>query len=153
MSKRWIWLPVLACLALLLVSGAALAEEPIDYRLGMEMSLERMDQPATLFGDVGIYEKGVKLGLRYRAMPNIYVALHAQLAEDHPLSVEGIYRIPIGLEYANLYGVVGVDLSSSAVFNGYLIGGVEAALVFVQVDYHTTGGDVTMWGGLRVPIF
>ena len=26
MSKRWIWLPVLACLALLLVSGAALAE-------------------------------------------------------------------------------------------------------------------------------
>ena len=61
-----------------------MAEEPIDYRLDMQMSLEKMDKPATLLGDVGIYEDGVKLGLRYRVMPNVYAALHAQLKEDPP---------------------------------------------------------------------
>ncbi len=153
MSKRWLWLPVLVCLALWGIAGTALAEEPIDYRLDMQMSLEKMDKPATLLGDVGIYEDGVKLGLRYRVMPNVYAALHAQLKEDPPLSVEGVYRIPIGLDYANLNGGVGVDLSEGALFNGYLIGGLEAALVFVQVDYHTGDGDVFTWGCLRIPIF
>jgi len=151
MSKRWLWLPALIFLAVLGCCGAAWANEPIDYRL--DMTLEKMDQPATLFGDVGIYEDGVKLGVRYRIMPNVYAALHARMSEDNPVSLEGIYRIPIGLEYANLYGGIGIDLSKGALFNGYLIGGVEAALVFVQVDYHTGAGDVVTWGGVRIPIF
>jgi len=140
-------------LALWGISGTALADEPVDYRLDMQMSLEKMEQPATLIGDVGVYEDGVRLGLRYRVMSNIYAALHVQLKDDYPLSIEGIYRIPIGLDYANLYGGVGVDLSKGALFNGYLIGGVEAALVFVQVDYHTSDGEVYTWGGLRIPVF
>ncbi|NLY30331.1 MAG: hypothetical protein GX047_06840 [Firmicutes bacterium] len=153
MSKRWLLLSVLVCLTLWAIAGTALADEPTDYRLGMQLSMEKMDQPATLFGDLGMYEDGVKLGLRYRVMPNVYVALHAQVKEDPPLSVEGVYRIPIGLDYANLYGGVGLDLSKGALFNGYLIGGLEAALVFIQVDYHTNDGDVITWGGLRIPIF
>ena len=130
-----------------------LADEPIDYKLDMQMRLEKADKPRNLFGDVAASKEGFKLGLRYRVMPNVHVALHVKLTEDHPLDIEGVYRIPIEMEYVNLYAGLGVSLENSALFNGYLIGGVEAALVFLQMNYHTDDGGLVGWGGLRIPIF
>ncbi|NMB11041.1 MAG: hypothetical protein GX977_02020 [Firmicutes bacterium] len=153
MKEHWIWLTILVCVFLVLNNGTVLAEEPIDYKLNMQMRLEKAEKPVTLFGDLAASKDSFKLGLRYRAMPNIYVALHGELSEDHPIDVETIYRIPIGMEYANLYAGLGVSLANSALFNGYLIGGVEAALVFLQMNYHTDAGELIGWGGLRIPIF
>ena len=153
MKKCWLWFTMLVCVFMVLINGTALAEEPIDYKLDMQMRLEKAEEPVTLFGDIAASKDSFKLGLRYRAMPNIYVALHGELKEDPPIDVEAIYRIPIGMEYANLYAGVGVSLDNSALFNGYLIGGVEAALVFLQMNYHTDPGELIGWGGLRIPIF
>ncbi|NLJ24409.1 MAG: hypothetical protein GX354_03145 [Firmicutes bacterium] len=153
MRKHRVWLIMLVCILLIGMSGTVLADEPIDYKLDMQMRLEKADKPMNLFGDVAASKEGFKLGLRYRVMPNVHVALHVKLTEDHPLDIEGVYRIPIEMEYVNLYAGLGVSLENSALFNGYLIGGVEAALVFLQMNYHTDDGGLVGWGGLRIPIF
>lgn len=153
MKRRWLWSICLICVSLVVISGMALAEEPIDYKLDMQMRLEKAEKPVTLFADLAASKDHFKLGLRYRAMPNIYVALHAGLGEEHPIDVEGIYRIPIGIDYANLYAGLGVSLEDSALFNGYLIGGVEAAIVFLQMNYHTDKSELIGWGGIRIPLF
>ncbi len=153
MRRRYLWSLTLVCLSLILITGVALADEAPDYKLNMHMQLEKADKPVTLFGDIAASEDGFKLGVRYRAMSNWYVALHMELKEDHPLDIETVYRVPTGMDYIRVYGGLGVKLDNGALFNGYLVGGIEAALVFLEMNYHADGGKLTGWGGLRIPIF
>ncbi len=151
--RKSIWSVILVCFALLLITGMAFAEEASDYKLNMQMQLEKVEKPVTLLGDIAASEDGFKLGLRYRAMPNVYVAMHMGLKEDHPFDLEVVYRAHTGMDYIRVYGGIGLDLKESALFSGYLVGGVEAAVVFVEMNYHTDGGKLVGWGGLRIPIF
>lgn len=153
MRRYSLCLFVLVCVFLVVLSGMVMADEPVDYKLNMQMQLEKAEKPVTLFGDLGASSKSFRLGACYRVMPNIYVALHMEISEKHPVDVEVVYRIPIGMEYTNLYGGLGISPDKSALFNGYLIGGIEAPLVFLQMNYHTDLGELVGWGGLRVPIF
>lgn len=136
------------------VAAAAGEEVGDDYKLNMQWGLEKADKPVTMFVEYSVSKDDSKVGLRYRFFPHWYGACHIRLTgANNPLDVEGVYRVPSGLDYVNLYGGVGVDLSDADLFNGYLIGGLEIPLVFAELNYYTHDNEISFRGGLRIPVF
>ena len=151
--RKTLWTIGFICFALLVVTGLTFAQEAADYKLNMQMQMEKVEQPVTLFGDIGASFDGFKVGLRYKAMPNVFVAMHMGLKEERPFDLEVVYRAPTGMDYIRIYGGLGIDLKESALFGGYLIGGIEAAVMFLEMTYRTGDDKVIGWGGVRLPIF
>lgn len=151
--RKTLWTITFVCFALLLVTGLAFAQADVDYKLNMRMQVEKVEQPVTLYGEIGGSLDGIKAGVRYKMMPNVFVAMHMGFKEERPFDLEVAYRVPTGMDYIRVYGGVGIDLKESALFGGYLIGGIEAAVMYLELTYRTGQDKVTGWGGVRLPIF
>ncbi|NLK07570.1 MAG: hypothetical protein GX316_02590 [Firmicutes bacterium] len=149
--RKAVWI-VMVVLLVVAVAGTVLAQETDDYKLNVQLDLEKVDKPVTLFGDIAASTKGFKLGLRYKVVPDVFVAMHMGLKEDRPLDLEVVYRAHTGMDFIRVYGGIGVNLNN-ALFGGYLIGGVEAAVLFLELSYLTGESSLQGWGGLRLPIF